>query len=106
MDLLAPIAAPIDIAAPLDVAGREIAASAPKAPTGASFKTILAELGGRMDKGEAKVNAVVQAAPRLGPGGELLALQAGVYRYTETFEVASKLVDKTSSAIKTTLQGQ
>jgi hypothetical protein len=80
-------------------------ASAP-GPRGASFKAILADLANRMDQGERSVNAVTQAAPRLGPGGELLALQAGVYRYTETFEVASKLVDKASSAIKTTLQGQ
>lgn len=59
-----------------------------------------------MDQGEASVRAVAQAAPQLGPGGELLALQAGVYRYSETFEVAAKLVDKASSAVKTTLQGQ
>ncbi len=37
---------------------------------------------------------------------ELLALQSGVYRYTQEVELASKLVDKASSAVKTTLQSQ
>lgn len=100
MDLLPPIAAPTD------VVGREVVPSAAKPSSGVSFKTILAELGSRMDRGEASVNTVTAVASRLGPGGELLALQAGVYRYTETFEVAAKLVDKASSAIKTTIQGQ
>ncbi len=36
----------------------------------------------------------------------LLALQSGVYRYTQEVELASKLVDKASSAVKTILQSQ
>lgn len=75
-------------------------------PSGSSFKAVLGELASRMDRGEASVHAVTQAAHELGSGGALLALQTGVYRYTETFEVAAKLVDKASSAVKTTLQGQ
>jgi hypothetical protein len=37
---------------------------------------------------------------------ELIAIQAGVYRYTQELELASKLVDKASGAVKTTLQSQ
>jgi hypothetical protein len=59
-----------------------------------------------MDQGEGSVQAALKAAPRMGPAGELLVLQAGVYQYTETFEVAAKMVDKGTNAIKTTLQGQ
>lgn len=99
MDLLPPVSSPVQAIA-------QPAIAAPSAPAGPSFKAILTELAKRMDDGEASVNAVTKAAPTLGPGGELLALQAGVYRYTETFEVAAKLVDKASSAVKTTLQGQ
>ena len=38
--------------------------------------------------------------------GELLALQAGVYRYSEAVDLAAKLVDRASSGVKTVLQGQ
>lgn len=37
---------------------------------------------------------------------ELLALQAGVYRYSEAVDLAAKLVDRASSGVKTVLQGQ
>lgn len=36
----------------------------------------------------------------------LLAIQAGVYHYSQQFELASKLIDKTTNSIKQTLQGQ
>jgi hypothetical protein len=41
----------------------------------------------------------------LGPG-ELLALQAGVYRYSEAVDLSAKLVDRATSGVKTVLQGQ
>ena len=37
---------------------------------------------------------------------ELLAVQAGVYRYTQELELASKLVDKATGAVRQTLQSQ
>ena len=36
----------------------------------------------------------------------LLALQAGVYRYTREVELAGKLVERSTSALKQTLQSQ
>ena len=36
----------------------------------------------------------------------LLALQAGIYRYGETVDLAARLVDKASSGVKTVIQGQ
>ena len=38
--------------------------------------------------------------------GALLMLQTDVYRYTQSMELASKLVDKATSAVKKTLQSQ
>jgi hypothetical protein len=38
--------------------------------------------------------------------GSLLALQAGIYRYGETIDLAARLVDKASSSVKTVVQGQ
>jgi hypothetical protein len=60
------------------------------------------------DRGEATVRSVLDASrggPKLEPG-ELLALQAGIYRYGETMDLAARLVDKASSAAKTVVQGQ
>jgi hypothetical protein len=37
---------------------------------------------------------------------ELLALQAGIHRHSQQVELASKLVDKTTGAIRQTLQSQ
>jgi hypothetical protein len=36
----------------------------------------------------------------------LLALQAGIYRYGETMDLAAQLVDKASTGVKTIVQGQ
>ena len=37
---------------------------------------------------------------------ELLSLQAGVYRYGEVVDLASRFVDRAQSGVKTVLQGQ
>jgi hypothetical protein len=36
----------------------------------------------------------------------MIALQAGVYRYVEAVELCTKLVDRSTAAVKTTLQSQ
>jgi hypothetical protein len=41
----------------------------------------------------------------LGPA-ELLALQAGVYRYSEAVDLSAKLVDRAANGVKTVIQGQ
>jgi hypothetical protein len=37
---------------------------------------------------------------------QLISLQAATYRYAEAVDLAAKLVEKTSSAVKTVVQGQ
>ena len=59
-------------------------------------------------RGERLVNGVINAA-RHGAtfsNEQLIAVQAGVYRYTQELELASKLVDKATGAIRQTLQSQ
>ena len=59
-------------------------------------------------RGERFVDGAIARARRgkdLEPG-QLLALQAGVYRYTQELELAAKLVDKATGAVKQTLQSQ
>jgi len=80
---------------------------APAAPTeGPSpFARILHGLGREADRGE----ALVQSALRGGGSADatdLLRLQAGVYRYTESIDLATKLVDRATSGVKTVIQGQ
>ena len=68
------------------------------------FNHALRALGRQIDGGE----RLVQRA--LGPGAaqlnaaELIALQAGIYRYSEAVDLAAKLIDRAASAVRTTLQ--
>lgn len=59
-------------------------------------------------RGERLVNGVISAA-RHGASfsnEQLIAIQAGVYKYTQELELAGKLVDKATGAIRQTLQSQ
>ena len=79
-------------------AGREEGASA--------FARILNGLGREVDRGEKVVRRAIDGGGKdLGPG-ELLALQAGVYRYSEAVDLSAKLIDRATSGVKTVIQGQ
>ena len=83
---------------------RHVADGAPKEPS--PFARVLHGLGHELDRGERMVRRAIGGAGRdLGPG-ELLALQAGVYRYSEAVDLSAKLVDRATSGVKTVLQGQ
>jgi hypothetical protein len=70
------------------------------------FARILHGLSREVDRGEQVTRRAIEGGGKdLGPG-ELLALQAGVYRYSEAVDLSSKLVDRASSGVKTVLQGQ
>ena len=80
------------------------ATSVPQAPE-SDFKSVLKRLAEHVDRGEALVQQV--SRPHAGDGSaQLLALQAGIYRYTEVVDLSAKLVDRTTNSIKTTLQSQ
>jgi hypothetical protein len=77
------------------------AASAPET----SFRDVLTKLGQRIDSGEKAIDRAVHA-PATASSAELIALQTQVYRYSETLDLAAKVVDKVSSGVKTVMQGQ
>lgn len=80
------------------------AAAEPKEPS--PFARLLHGLGREVDRGEFMVKRALGAGgAELGPG-ELLALQAGVYRYSEAVDLSAKLVDRASNGVKTVIQGQ
>ena len=64
---------------------------------------MLGRLGRSVDAGERLVERAVAGAGAL-DAGQLIALQAGIYRYTEAVDLAAKLVDRASAAVRTTLQ--
>jgi hypothetical protein len=74
------------------------------APEG-SFERALRGLGARIDAGERLVGQALHGSSSL-DAGELIALQAGIYRYAEAVDLAAKLVDRASNAVRTTLQAQ
>ncbi len=70
-----------------------------------SFQNVLERLGHEVDTGEALVRRALRGGAGL-DAGELIALQAGIYRYTEAVDLVSKVVDRAGSAVRTTLQSQ
>jgi hypothetical protein len=82
------------------------APAAKEARSGPGFGEVLRAIGEEARRGE----ALVERAVRAGRGGDLsagdlLALQAGIYRWVEVVDLASKLVDRTAQAAKTVTQG-
>ncbi len=77
-------------------------ASAPARPTESSFQHAARRLGREIDVGEAKVAAASQVRDYDTP--TLIALQAGIYRYTEAVDLASKIVDRATSTVSTVFQ--
>jgi hypothetical protein len=91
-----------------DTCGERVSAPRGAADEPSPFARILRGLGREVDRGENLVKRAIS-----GPNGgqdmgnvELLALQAGVYRYSEAVDLSAKLVDRAASGVKTVLQGQ
>jgi hypothetical protein len=61
-------------------------------------------MGVELDRGEALVERVVTGRAVGLDAAELIALQAGIYRYSEIVDLAAKFVDRAGSAVRTTLQ--
>jgi hypothetical protein len=89
----------------------ESPAQAPEAvahPPTAAFGRLLHGLGQELDRGEALAERAIHggaAGGGMSPQA-LIALQAGIYRYSEAVDLVTKLVDRGTQAVKTTLQNQ
>ena len=87
--------------------------SLPRAPdppsspnTSGSFHQVLHRLASEVDRGERVVKTALRGNPYDDDARGMIALQAGVYRYVEAVELCTKLVDRTTNAVRTTLQSQ
>lgn len=69
-----------------------------------SFARLLRGLGRQIEEGERAVRTAQAAYANL-DAAELIALQAGIYRYGEAIELTAKLVDRATGAVRTVLQG-
>jgi hypothetical protein len=80
-------------------------ANAGDSPT--PFAKLLRGLGHEVQGSETTVHQAIASA-RLGglSAADLIVLQAGVYRYSEAVDLASRLVENATSALKTVIQGQ
>jgi hypothetical protein len=100
------------------VAERRLAAPAPAVPTSVTgsppaldspspFARLVRGIGHEVQRSETLVRQAIASARggQLGPV-ELIALQDGVYRYSEAVDLASRLVDHATGALKTVIQGQ
>ena len=75
-------------------------------PASSSFASLLSGLGREVHRGESLVRSALHAGRDTLDPGNLLALQAGVYRYGQAVDLASRLIDRATTAVKTVLQGQ
>jgi hypothetical protein len=76
-------------------------AEAGRTASEAGFARALERVGRAVDGGE----ALIVSASRGNMGGldsaQLIALQAGIYRYSEAVDLVAKLVDRAATAVKT-----
>ena len=81
--------------------------SPPEAPRGPSFQSVLKHAAEDLAEGERFMRQALRVSRRqdVSPA-QLVAIQAGVYRYGQELELAGRLVDKATSAVRTTLQSQ
>jgi hypothetical protein len=75
----------------------------PPAEPEAAFAQAMRGLAREIDVGERQMSYACQ--PHAYDTASLIALQAGIYRYTEAVDLASKIVDRAGNALRTVLQG-
>jgi hypothetical protein len=100
-----PISAPVAPGGPIPMARAQASPTSESAPS--AFGRLLHGLGDEVQRGETLVRGAIASAR----GGELstaslIALQAGVYRYSEVVDLAARLVDHATTAVKTVVQNQ
>lgn len=68
------------------------------------FAELMGGLARRVDAGEALVRRALGHDLGNLDAAALIAVQAGIYHYTEALELAGKLVDRATGAVRTVLQ--
>jgi hypothetical protein len=98
---------PVALAAPPPTLAKPADPVSPDPVATPSFEQVLRGLGREVGKGESTMRTALQSmrgGANLDPA-QLIALQAGVYRYSESIDLTSRLVDRMTSGVKTIVQG-
>jgi len=66
-----------------------------------TFLKALHGIGHAVDGGEALIAGAAHGNLGALDSGQLIALQAGIYRYSEAVDLVAKLVDRAATAVKT-----
>ncbi|MGC4091943.1 MAG: hypothetical protein QM756_29480 [Polyangiaceae bacterium] len=82
----------------------QVALPAAKPPASTPFSETLSNLGKRVDAGEGWMRRALSPGVGTLDAAQLIALQAGIYRYTEAVELVGKLIDRATSGVKSVLQ--
>jgi len=69
----------------------------------ATFAGALRGLGTTVDRGEALMARAAHGNIGGLDSAQLIALQAGIYRYSEAVDLVAKLVDRASNAVRTVI---
>lgn len=91
----------VPLQAPIEEGGRSMASG--RAAGEASFLRALKGLGRAVDGGEALIAGAARGNLGSLDSGQLIALQAGIYRYSEAVDLVAKVVDRASTAVKTVI---
>lgn len=95
----------VEVSIPLFHEPSPAAESLPRpGPDREKFSQLLAVIGAEVDRGERLVQGVISGRAGHLSAGELIALQAGIYRYTEVVDLSAKFIDRATAAVRTTLQ--
>ncbi len=96
-----------EVAAPRSEASESPLRATPTAPSSSpTFAAVLRRIGADLDRGQSMLHSAMRSSGAGAALGDqaLLALQVGAYRYSEMLDVASRLVDRATSAVKAVLQ--
>ncbi len=105
MKISPPLRANSPVPPPSRESTKHVGAPHPMEPGRSAFAQMVSSLASRIDRGERDLSRATTMQGSADPQ-RLLALQAGMYRYVEAVDLATKLIDRGVSAVKTTLQGQ
>jgi hypothetical protein len=92
-------------ATPVEPAARDRIGPGQAGPA-SRFGAALHSLGRELDRGEVLTDKAIRGGSGHASPEQLIALQAGIYRYSEAVDLVTKLVDKGTQAVRTTLQNQ
>lgn len=86
---------------PVELAAPSSGPAATAASAGSPFLAVLQSVGHAVDRGEALTARASHGYLGGLDSGQLIALQVGIYRYSEAVDLVAKLVDRASTAVKT-----